>query len=112
MRSNVGARLIMLATLIGLGISAYNYFAPLTGLTGASGVLVVAASSLLMLGAAFLWAVIPNLPRALVWFLAAAIAADILCTGFAAWLLESMVLLGAMALASIGWAIQIRGERA
>nr|WP_298411189.1 hypothetical protein [uncultured Halomonas sp.] len=39
--SNVGAMLLLIASLAGLGVALYAYFTPLTGVTGSIGALVV-----------------------------------------------------------------------
>jgi quinoprotein glucose dehydrogenase len=101
------AWLLPLAALIGLGAALFDYFYPDNGIHGTGGVLLVIASTAVMLilalalvrwGAAKRWAH---------GVLLVLLVIDIAGTGLAAYLLEAWWILGAMALALIGWLIDI-----
>ncbi|MDQ0316070.1 hypothetical protein [Amorphus orientalis] len=102
-----GAWLVCLAALLGLIVSAINAFSAGNGIAFTPGAyLVLVTSALLLVGSLFL-AFGHHLPRWMVVVMAILVVLDILGTGFAAWLLETNVLLGAMIAAGIGWLIYI-----
>lgn len=105
-----GAWLIRLAAVIGMGISAFDYVTPETGLANTEAAMLTLVSSALMLLAALAWGV-RALPAWLARFCMTAIALDIIGTALAGYLMESRVLLGAMALALLGWLIAMMGRR-
>ncbi len=101
----MGAVMIFAGGLAGTIIAAYAYFAPLTGVTGTPGALLVVVTSLLILAAALVVALIAsrgwrNLFRVL-------LLLGILGTAAAAVFLHEWVLIAAMAVALIGWLIDI-----
>ncbi|MEX0695693.1 MAG: hypothetical protein WD075_14690 [Rhodospirillales bacterium] len=50
-RENIWPATLTAAALCGIGISAFNYSAPMTGVTGTAGALMVVCSSILLAGA-------------------------------------------------------------
>ncbi|RUO31528.1 hypothetical protein CWE12_00550 [Aliidiomarina sedimenti] len=46
--TSTGAMLLILASLLGVGISLYYYLVPMTGVTGTAGALLVVVSSLVL----------------------------------------------------------------
>ena len=110
--STRGAWLIILASLIVMAISVYDYYTPETGLIGTGGVVLVAASALLMLLASLVVAAVPNRPCFLQAFLVVAILLDIIGSSVAGYFLESPVIMAAEALALIGWLVNVIGDAA
>ena len=116
-KSKRGARLIMLASLIAIGISAYDliaigisaydYNTSFTGLAGAEGVLVAAVAALLMLLAASVWVMVSKPRYWLSAFLIISILLDSMGSFVCGYFLESTVLMGAMALGLVGWLLQL-----
>jgi hypothetical protein len=104
----LGAWLIVLGGVAGLGVAIYNYFsttgflAPLSNTAGTSGALLVIGSTALMLVAGVVMLGRPHARFILVFFMVGVLL-DVFGTGFAAILLESPPLLAAMAVAGIGW---------
>ncbi|WP_172332182.1 hypothetical protein [Mangrovicoccus sp. HB161399] len=101
----MGAILIFAGGLAGAAVAAYAYFAPLTGVTGTPGALLVVITSILVLAAALVVALIAprgwrNLVRAL-------LVLGILGTAAAAAFLHEWVLIAAMGVALIGWLIDV-----
>ena len=106
-RPAIQAWLLPLAALVGLGAALFDYFWTGNGIHGTGGVLLVIASSavLLLLAAALvLWRRPPGWLRGLLLVL---LIIDIAGTGLAAYLLEAWWILGAMAVALIGWLIDM-----
>jgi hypothetical protein len=108
--STRGASLIILASLITIGICVYDYYTPETGLIGAGGVLLVAGAAVLMLLAALAMKFLPNRGRFLQTFLVISILLDIIGSSVAGYFLESPVIMGAQALALLGWLINVIGD--
>ena len=108
--STRGASLIILASLITIGICVYDYYTPETGLIGAGGVLLVAGAAVLMLLAALAMKFLPNRGRFLQLFLVISILLDIIGSSVAGYFLESPVIMGAQALALLGWLINVIGD--
>jgi len=105
-----GAWLIAVGGLIGAAVSAYYYFVPGVGLDGENGVLLVIVSSLLMLMAgALLAGRVTGFLASLLVFL---VLLDIIGTAVCAYFLETPILLGAMALAALGWLMRAIGHAA
>ena len=105
------AWILPLAALIGLGASLFAYFYPGNGIHGTGGVLLVIASTAVMLVLAVLlvqWAD-RGFAHGLLLVL---LLIDIAGTALAAYLLEAWVLLGAMVLALIGWLVDWPSQRA
>jgi hypothetical protein len=104
-----GGPWILLGSLIGAAVAAYDYGAVSTGIDHSGGVELVLASSLLMtFGVLMVWVFGSGLIAGIFMFL---ILLDILGTGFAAYMLESWLILGAMAIAAIGWLVGITSTR-
>ena len=110
--STRGAWLIILAALIVMAISLYDYYTPETGLIGTGGVILTAVSALLMLLAGLVVAAVPARPCFLQWFLVTAILLDIIGSCVAGYFLESPVIMAAEALALIGWLVNVIGDAA
>ena len=110
--STRGAWLIILASLIAIAISAYDYYTPETGLIGTGGVILVAASAVLMLLASLVVAAVPNRPCFLQYFLVVAILLDVIGSSVAGYFLESPFIMAAEALALIGWLMNVIGDAA
>jgi hypothetical protein len=102
-----GAWLLCLAALVALVVSAINAFNAGNGIAFTAGAyLVLVTSALLVVGAiALIWST--SLPRAAAVVFSILVLLDILGTGFAAWLLEADVLLGAIGVAAIGWLVYV-----
>lgn len=105
-----GAKFVALSALVGLGVSVANYFSRDSGIAGEPGTLLVMASTSLLVLAGFVLAT-PLGGRALRGFFVVAALLDILGTGFAAYMLESQVLMGAMAISLVGWLVYLFGPR-
>ena len=110
--STRGAWLIILAALIVMAISVYDYYTPETGLIGTGGVILTAVSALLMLLAGLVVAAVPARPCFLQWFLVSAILLDIIGSSVAGYFPESPVIMAAEALALIGWLVNVIGDAA
>jgi hypothetical protein len=91
--------LVILAALVGLGISLYGYLTPLTGITGSFGALLVCvASAALILDGLFLWRVRRGAHT--FWLVLGFLGAS--CTLVAAYFLHAWFLMGAMVIILIG----------
>ncbi len=110
--STRGAWLIILASLIVMAISVYDYYSPETGLIGTGGVETTAVAGLLMLLASLTLALKPNRGRFLQGFLIVSILLDILLSSVAGYFLESPVIMAAEAVALIGWLVNVIGDAA
>lgn len=94
------ALLIVLAALVGLGISLYGYLMPLTGITKSFGALLVCiASAALILDGLFLWLVRRRGAR-IFWLVLGFLGA--IGTFAAAYFLHAWLLMGAMAVVFFG----------
>jgi hypothetical protein len=104
-RRGWGAGLILLAGLLGAAVAYYDYNTVSTGIDHSGGVLLVLGTSLLMvLGALVVLIFGSGVIAGIFLFL---ILLDILGTGFAGYMLESVLIMGAMIIAAIGWLIRI-----
>jgi hypothetical protein len=103
---------MILAALIVMAISVYDYYTPDTGLIGTGGVVLTGAAALLLLLSALVVAAVPNRPCFLQWFLVTAILLDIIGSSVAGYFLESPVIMAAEALALIGWLMNVIGDAA
>lgn len=102
-----GAWLLCLAALVAVVLAAIGAFSAGNGIAFTPGsYLVLVTSALLLVGGLFL-AFGHHLPRWIVVVMAILVLLDILGTGFAAWLLETNILLGAIAVAGLAWLIYI-----
>jgi vacuolar-type H+-ATPase subunit I/STV1 len=109
-RSDYGAWLIVIASIVGLAVSVYNYNSADSGITGTPGAMLVIVSTVLLLLAGFI------LGRdmgggALRVVLAALCFLGILGTSLAGYLLESRTLMVTMALCLIGWFVRLLRPR-
>lgn len=109
-----GARLVAITALLGLAVSIYNYFAPVSLLApdsrieGTPGAILVILSTALLI--CFGWLLSrPLQSKPLILFLLVSALLDILGTAFAAYLLNSMVLLALMVVALAGWLVRAFG---
>ncbi len=110
--STRGAWLIILASLIVMAISVYDYYTPETGLIGTGGVVTTAVAGLLMLLASLTLALKARRGRFLQGFLVVSILLDILLSSVAGYFLESPVIMAAEAVALIGWLVNVIGDAA
>ncbi len=111
-RPAFGAWLLCLAALIGLGICVFAYFSTGNGIHGTAGVLLVIVSTALMLLAALAISIWPAMWVWLRGLLLVLIALDIVGSGFAGYMLDDWWLVGAMALATIGWLAYLAADPA
>jgi hypothetical protein len=94
------ALLIVMAALVGICVSLYGYLAPLTGITGSLGALLVCiASAALLLDGVFLWFVQRRSAR-IVWLVLGFLGA--IGTFAAACFLHAWYLAGVMAIVFLG----------
>ncbi len=115
--ARAGAGLVAIGSAAGLAIALYNYIMPTnllepdSSVTGTAGALLVVASSAVILLAALVLAAGKG-GRGLRWFLVAGCLVGVLGTGFAAYLLDTLLLLIAMAVCLLGWLAMfaIRGQ--
>jgi hypothetical protein len=111
-----GAVLLSLGAAVALGVCFYNYFAPVSllapdsSITGSPGAILVIVSTAILL----VFAMLLRRPLAggLRVFLIASALLDIAGTAFAAWLLNSKLLVGIMGLCLIGWLLLLRRQPA
>jgi hypothetical protein len=105
-RSDYGAWLIVIASIVALAVSIYNYNSADSGIAGTPGAMLVTVSSFLLLFAGFLLG--RDMGGSGFRFLLGALCfLGILGTGFAGYLLESTTLAVAMALCMVGWLIRL-----
>jgi hypothetical protein len=105
-----GARLISLAAILGAAVSLYNYFEPLSGIAGTPGAILVIASTLILFALGLIMAVDLRSAAFRV-FLAVSALLAVVGTAFAAYLLDSRVLLALMVVALLGWFIYLFRRR-
>ena len=106
-RPSFATWLLPVAAVLALAIAIFEYFWTGNGIHGTPGaLLVVISSAALLLFAAWL-ALRPATPRWLRVVLHAGVVVDIAGTALAAYLLHAAWLVGAMALALIGWIVSI-----
>lgn len=105
-RSDGGAWVITLSALFGAVAAVYNYYAADNGISGTPGALLVVGSTLALLVTGFILG--RDMGGRLLRFVLASFAfLAILCTGLAAWLLESNALLALMAVCLLGWLVRL-----
>ena len=112
-----GGMLIAFGAVLGLAVSIYNFFSPVEFLAPDSSIAGTAGAGLVIFSTAVLAVFGLILARgvsstALVWFLLVSSLLAILGTGFAAYLLNSMVLLVLMPLCFLGWLMRLAMRRA
>ena len=104
-----GGRLMLVAGLLAVAAAAYDYNTVATGIDHSGGVMLVLGSGFLMiLGALVVLALGSGLIAGIFMFL---LFLDILGTGFAAHMLESGLIMGAMVLAAAGWLLRATSGR-
>ena len=111
-RTGFGAWILLLGALIGLGVAVFEYFSTDNGIHGTAGVVLVIITAALMFLAAGALAIWPAMPRWLRGVLLFLILLDIFGTGFASYMLEAWWLVGAMALALVGWVVHLAADPA
>ncbi len=100
-----GAALVILAALAGLGLSLWYYFAPLTGVNGSAGaLLVIVASALLIVDGIVLYLTGPGALRVVFIVLGILGAVGTLA---AAWFLHGWWLMAAMVVVLLGIVVSI-----
>jgi hypothetical protein len=109
-RSDYGAWLIVVASIVGLAVSVYNYNSSGSGISGTPGAMLVIVSSVLLLFAGFI------LGRDMGGFglrvvLGTLCFLGILGTALAGYFLESNTLVVAMAICLFGWLIRLFQRR-
>ena len=100
---HIGAHILLIGAAAALVVAVFDFFSPGNGIHGTAGAGLVVISSALMVAAAAALAFAARMGRGLRGTLLVLIALDILGTGLAAYLLEADLLLGAMAVALVGW---------
>jgi hypothetical protein len=110
-RSDYGAWLIVIAAIVGLAVSIYNYNSDDSGIAGTPGAMLVIASTALLLFAGFVLGrdMGGGGFRAV---LTALCFLGIVGTGFAGYLLESTTLVATMVLCLLGWLGRLLQPRA
>ncbi|MEM7464582.1 MAG: hypothetical protein AAF362_18075 [Pseudomonadota bacterium] len=110
-----GSWLIAIGAFLGLAVSIYNFFSPVAFLAPLSSVswsagagLVIFSTFVLMLAGLVLVSKVTN--RALVIFLLTGSLIDVFGTAFAAYLLDSWVLMALMGLCLLGWLMRVFGS--
>jgi hypothetical protein len=108
--SDSGAWVITLSALIGFAVAIYNYNAADNGISGTPGAMLVIFSTVALIVAGFILGRDMG-GRALHIVLALLALLGILGTGFAAWLLESNMLIALMAISLFGWLVRLFRRR-
>lgn len=108
----MGSSLLVASALVGAIVAVVNYFMPDNGIAGTPGALVVIGSTVLL--ALVGWALRNRAGHGSAWRTLLYVATLVLVVGtaFAAWLLESPVLVATMAAAALGWAMAVFGRSA
>lgn len=103
--SATGAGLVALGAAVGAGLALYNYLAPMTGVTGTPGALLVVVSSLLLLAAGVvIWLVSRGFGY---WLLEVLGFAGVVGTFVAAWFLHEWWLMAAMGVVFVGLVLSL-----
>lgn len=101
-----GVSLIIAGAIIGTAVSVYNYLAPDNGINGTPGVLLVIASTFILFGFGLILRA--NKGGAFFrTFIVVSALLNIAGTAFAAYLLESRMLLGLMVVCLLGWLLYL-----
>jgi len=106
-RAPYGTWLLALSAIVGFGIAVYDDFDTANGIHGSYGVWLVMVTTALLALAALAVAIWPRMARWLRGLLLALILLDIVGTGFAAYMLETWWLVGAMAAALLFWIVHL-----
>jgi len=104
-QSRRGTDLMLLAGALGAGAAIYDFYTVSTGIDGTGGVELVIASSLLMVFGALMVRVLGRGFFVGVFLLL--LLLDVIGTGVAGYFLESPMIMGAMALAALGWLLHV-----
>ncbi|WP_252107461.1 MULTISPECIES: hypothetical protein [unclassified Halomonas] len=104
-RRRLGAGVLLLSALVGMGIALYAYVTPLTGVTGTLGALVAILACVILTAAAL--GLFKLSPGAGLNVLRGLILLGLAGTFFAALLLHQWLLCVAMVVGLIGWIIDI-----
>lgn len=105
-----GLRVLLLASIVGLGIATFDCFWTGNGIHGTAGVILVTAALALMVladAALAVWSALSRRWRGVLLFL---ILLDIFGTGFAGYMLEAWWIVGAMAVALVGWIVHLAAD--
>jgi type III secretory pathway component EscS len=94
------ALLIVLAAVVGLGISLYGYLTPLTGITRSFGALLVCIASAALILDGLLLGLVRRRSAHIFWLVLGFLGA--ICTFAAAYFLHAWILMGAMAVVFFG----------
>ena len=99
---------MLLAGILGAAAGLYDFYTVTTGIDGTGGVQLVVASCLLMVFGALMLLLLGRgfLAGVFVFLL----LLDVVGTGVAAYFLESGLVMAAMALAALGWIIQMNSR--
>jgi hypothetical protein len=106
-RRNIGMRILLVGAAAALAIAIFNFLWRGNGIHGTAGALLVVISSALMVAASCALVFFDSLGRGWRGALIALIALDIVGTGLAAYFLEAVWLIVAMAVALIGWLLHL-----
>jgi hypothetical protein len=107
-KSSYGIGLMVLAGAIGAAAGIYDYYTVASGIDGTGGVELVVVSSLLMvIGALVVMALGRGLLSGVFLLL---LLLDVIGTGLASYFLESGLIMGAMALAALGWLLNMNAR--
>ena len=107
--ARLGPMIVLLAAIVGIAVSAYNFLAPLTGINGTPGALLVIVSSILLaVDGLILWF---GPPRALFWILWVLGILGALGTFTAAWFLHAWWLMAASAVVLAGLLVTLLPAR-
>jgi hypothetical protein len=104
-----GAGLMLLAGALGAAAAVYDFYNFSSGIDGTGGVELVIASTLLMVFGALMVMVLGRGILAGIFTLL--LLLDVIGTGVAGYFLESGLVMGAMALAALGWLIHVTAAR-
>jgi hypothetical protein len=108
-RSRRGSAAVLLAGLIGAAVAAWSYVTPATGIDHSIGVLVALGACLLLAVGAL---VVMALGRGIIaGIFIVLVLLDILGTGLAGYMLQSLGIMAAMVLAAAGWVLWLVGGR-
>jgi hypothetical protein len=109
--ARIGASLLCSGAVVGAAVSLFNYFSPDSGIAGTPGVILVIASTVILIALGLIMRGGAMRSRALRVFIAAAALLDIAGTAFAGYLLESETLVVAMLVSLAGWFIHLFESR-
>ena len=105
-----GLVLLGVGSLISFSAAVFGYFWTGNGIHGTPGALLVVISSALMLVASGALLFVSMMPRSVRGVLLLLIVLDIFGTGVAAYFLETWWIVGAIALALVGWIVHMLAD--